>query len=623
MRVLTVVLLSTGITLPADAQGDLLKWMDAIAQKQLDRRAAAMAEIRTPMQARERQKFVREKVLELIGGIPEYSGPLHARITGRINQPGFVIEKILWQSMPGLYVTANLYRPDKPGRLPAVLLPLGHWDYGKPAVQLIAGNLALKGFVVLTYDPLGQGERLQAYDRRIGASLLGGSTEQHFVAGAKDVLIGKSFARDRIFDAKRALDYLETRAEVDKERIGVTGCSGGGTVTTYIAALDPRIKVAAPACYITSFRELFRGPVGDSEQSIPGFISSGLDLVDYIESFAPKPWLIGSTEQDFFPLAGARSAYEEAQQWYKAMFGYQDRVKWVVGPGGHGTPLVVREAIYEWMIRWLNNGEGSAKEQDVPPLPEFKLWVTGTGQVSDLPTSRDIYDVIRETFKKEKTQGSRQELSKALAQWMADPEGAGPFGVAPEIRAANAPGKRPAVLLVGTRNIPTPQDQGNVVAKLLPRGLPAPYDPAHAFAGDWIMNTRAWLIGANLPGLRAHDIVNAVTALASRDDVDANNIRAEARGIAGIWLLMAAAADPRIKSVTVHSVPYSLRAALEEELARDLHDVAIPGFALKWDLSDLVDLIKPRKVTWVDPTDWMRHVKQLPGAYQYSPPVEN
>jgi hypothetical protein len=622
MRVLTAWLLSTGISLAADAQSDLLKWMDAIAQKQLDRRAATMAQIRTPAQARERQKFVRQKVLELIGGIPEYSGPLHARTTGRINQPGFVIEKILWQSLPGLYVTANLYRPDKPGRLPAVLLPLGHWDYGKPAVQLIAGNLALKGFVVLTYDPLGQGERVQAYDRRIGASLLGGSTEQHFVAGAKDVLIGKSFARDRIFDAKRALDYLETRVEVDKERIGVTGCSGGGTVTTYIAALDPRVKVAAPTCYITSFRELFRGPVGDSEQSIPGFISSGLDLVDYIESFAPKPWLIGSTEQDFFPLAGARSAYEEAQGWYKSMFSYQDRVKWVLGPGGHGTPQVVREGIYEWMIRWLNNGEGSAKEQDVPLLPEFKLWVTGTGQVSDIPGSRDIYDVIREWFKKEKTQGSGQELSKALARWMAEPEGAGPLEIAPKITPATVPGKRPAVLLVGTRNIPAPQEKDNVVAMLLPRGLPAPYDPAHAFAGDWIMNTRAWLIGANLPGLRARDIVNAVTALASRDDVDVSDIRAEARGIAGIWLLMAAAADPRIKSVTVHSAPYSLRAALEEELARDLHDVAIPGFALKWDLSDLVELIKPRKVTWVDPTDWMRHVKQLPGAYKYLAPVE-
>ena len=220
-------------------------------------------------------------------------------------------------------------------------------------------------------------------------------------------------------------------------------------------------------------------------------------------------------------------------------------------------------------------------------------------------------------------------MSKALTQWMADPEGVAPFGIAPDIRPAAAPGKRPAVLLVDSRSFPTLQDkakklaaEGNVVSVLLPRGLPAPYDPAHAFAGDWIMNTRAWLIGANLPGLRAHDIVDAVTALAARDDVDGGNIRAEARGIAGIWLLMAAAADPRIKSVTLNLVPYSLRAALEEELARDLHDAAIPGFALKWDLSDLVELIKPRKVTWVDPTDWMRNVKQLAGDYQYSPTAE-
>jgi hypothetical protein len=129
---------------------------------------------------------------------------------------------------------------------------------------------------------------------------------------------------------------------------------------------------------------------------------------------------------------------------------------------------------------------------------------------------------------------------------------------------------------------------------LFPRGLPAPNNPG--FAGDWIMNSRAWLIGANLPGLRAHDIVNAVSTLARRDDVDASDIRAEARGIAGIWLLLAAATDPRIKAVTVYSVPYSLRAALEEELARDLHDAAIPGFVLRWDLSAQSDLGRPNRL---------------------------
>ncbi len=448
MRVLAAFLLSCCVSLAADAQADLLRWMDDIAQKQLAKRTETVAKIQTKEDAVKRQAFVRAKVLELIGGIPDYSGPLRAVTTGHVNQPGFVIDKILFESLPGLFVTANLYRPDKPGRFPAVLLPLGHWEYGKPAVQVIAGNLALKGFVVLTYDPIGQGERQQAYDRRIEASLLGGSTEQHFQAGAKDILIGRSFARDRIFDGVRALDYLVTRSDVDKDRIGVTGCSGGGTLSTYIAALDPRVKVAAPTCYITSFRDLFRGAVGDSEQSIPGFISSGLDQADYVESFAPKPWLIGLTEEDFFPIAGSKMAYEEARGWYK-MFGAEDRLKWVVGPGGHGTPVVVREAIYDWMIRWLNNGEGSSKEQDVPLLPEFKLWVTQTGQVSDLSGSRDICNVIRERFEKEKTQGTKEDLSKALLQWMADPEGAAPFGaVTREVITPQSGGKHAAVLLV-------------------------------------------------------------------------------------------------------------------------------------------------------------------------------
>ena len=204
-----------------------------------------------------------------------------------------------------------------------------------------------------------------------------------------------------------------TRPEVDAERIGATGCSGGGTLTTYISVLDPRIKVAAPTCYITSFRELFRGAVGDSEQSIPGFISSGLDQVDYVESFAPKPWFIGATENDFFPLAGTKMAYTEAQRWYK-MFGAEDHVNLIVGPGGHGTPLVVREGIYEWMIRWLNNGEGSAKEQDVPLLPEFKLWVTETGRWPTCTAAARSMTSSASVSKRRKRTEVKRNLSRVL-----------------------------------------------------------------------------------------------------------------------------------------------------------------------------------------------------------------
>ena len=130
-------------------------------------------------------------------------------------------------------------------------------------------------------------------------------------------------------------------------------------MTTYISALDPRINVAAPACYINTWRQLFTGPTGDSEQSFPDFLASGLDVMDYIEMFAPKPWLMANTVDDFFPIEGARYAYEEARRWY-GIFGAEDKLDWAVGPGGHGTPLEIREAIYGWFIRWLQDGRGDA-----------------------------------------------------------------------------------------------------------------------------------------------------------------------------------------------------------------------------------------------------------------------
>ena len=110
--------------------------------------------------------------------------------------------------------------------------------------------------------------------------------------------MGQSVARYFIHDGMRGIDYLVSRSDVDPDRIGAMGCSGGGTQTTYIAALDERVKAAAVACYMNSFQTLFTGSIGDSEQSLPGFLAAGLDQTDYVELFAPKPWLIASTEGD-------------------------------------------------------------------------------------------------------------------------------------------------------------------------------------------------------------------------------------------------------------------------------------------------------------------------------------
>ena len=612
---------------PLWADDQFLKWMDNIAQEQLSKREAAVAGIQTVGDAQARQRAVRTKILDLIGGLPEYAGPLNAQITGQIEMPRYIIEKVIFESLPKIFITANVYRPKEPGRYPGVLMPLGHWDEGKPAVQEIAANLAMKGFVALAYDPLGQGERRQSYDPRLRASLAGGSVEQHLMAGGQSVLMGASFARYRIWDAKRALDYLVSRADVDTARIGCTGCSGGGTLTTYISALDPRIKVSAPSCYINTFRLLFSGPTGDSEQTIPGFLAAGLDVADYIEMFAPKPYLIVSTVGDFFPLEGARHAYEEARSWYR-LYKAEDKVQWAIGPGGHGTPREVRERIYEWMIRWLKDGHGDSREEPFQPLPDFKLFSTEAGQAP----GRDIYEAIGDEFRRRQSTGTQEQMLAELRKWSPLAQHKAPAArilseselvdiktqqlaievepgleIAASLAIPLARGRKRAVLVVNgdTNTAAMLARRGAVALSLTPRSTT---NAAGGLAGDWVTDTRAWLIGLNLPGMRAADIIRGVDLLAARPDVNAAAISAAAHDVAGVWLLMAAALDPRIGRLWLHRTPHSLRAALDGPLNRNLHDALIPGFALKWDLADLKQALGSRTVIWTDPTDWMGKV---------------
>ena len=248
MKLTTTLLLHvTFLSLPlfaaqgpdADLEHDpLLRWMNQLAQQELQARENAIAQIHTVADAERRKQLVRANIMEILGGLPDYNGPLNARITGQIQAESYTIEKVIFESMPGFFVTANLYRPNPPGRYPAILFQSGHTQEGKPEPQRAAANLALKGFVVLCFDPLGQGEREQTYDPQLKGLLAGWSVNEHMHAGAQSILVGKSVARFFIWDAKRALDYLVSRPEVDATRLGAAGCSGGGALTTFIGALE-------------------------------------------------------------------------------------------------------------------------------------------------------------------------------------------------------------------------------------------------------------------------------------------------------------------------------------------------------------------------------------------------
>ncbi|HXB69790.1 MAG TPA: acetylxylan esterase [Candidatus Acidoferrales bacterium] len=640
-------------------QDPLLRWMDQFAQQQLQRREDAIARIHNVADAERRKQSVRQKLLSLIGGLPDYSGPLNPSITGQIQTEKYTIEKVIFQSLPGFYVTANLYRPsqlgNQAGRYPGVLLQAGHTQEGKPEGQRLAANLALKGFVVLAFDPVGQGEREQTYDGRVDRPLAGWSVPEHIQAGAQSMLIGESVARYFIWDAKRAIDYLVSRPEVDPAHLGAVGCSGGGALTAFIGALDARIKAVAPACYINSYRLLYAGPDPDSEMSPPNLLGSGLDMADYVELSAPVPWLILATDGDYFTPAGARLVYDEARRWF-GIYGAEDKVRLFIGSGPHGTPLETREAIYDWMIRWLKDGQGDSHEQPVKIYTSRELLVTLTGHVDDEPGSRKLYQLILDGFRARRRQGTIPELAAELRRLTIPSD-----GTAPEVRVldeSNGPeGRRqhvrfesesgveisgklyvphlsqpglsqssPAVLLVSDKMsnsaIPSMASlaeriarTGRVVLELEPRDSPG--EGERPFVGNWLTNARADQIGRSLPAMRAHDIVRGVDLLAARKDVDPAAIRAAARGVRGIWLLLAAAADNRIGKVWLDRTPYSLRAALEHAMNTDLFDAVIPSFALHWDLDDLAKAMGNRSVLWTDPSNWMG--RPAPGGppFQY------
>lgn len=629
-------------------QDPFLRWMDQIAQQQLRRRESAIAEIRTVAAAERRKQSVREKLLTIMGGLPDYKGPLNPRITGRIQNESFTIEKVIYESLPEFFVTANLYRPNKPGRYPGILLQSGHVQEGKPESQRLAANLALKGFVVLAFDPIGQGEREQAFDRQLDGSVAGWGSMEHMQAGAQSLLIGEGVARYFIWDAMRSLDYLTSRPDVDAARIGAVGCSGGGALTTYIGALDPRVKAVASACSTNSFRVMFARPVpkGEfhAEMGLPGFLSQGLDTADFVELAAPTPWIILATEGDFFTPDGAKLVYEEARHWY-GLYGAADKVRFFVGPGPHGMPLETRETIYEWMIRWLKDGQGDFHEQPVHLYANLELLVTPSGHVEDEPGSRKIYQLILDDFRAKKRQGTGPELLAELRSLKIPSEGSPPevkvleeanvqdvrrlhikFESEPGVEIEGklyippSPGRKPAVLLVADRTTASFAERiaksGRVVLELEPRDSPWGNDN-RPFIGNWMANTRADHIGRNLPAMRAHDILRGVDLLAARSDVDPASLRAAARGVKGIWLLLAAAIDPRIGKVWLDRTPYSLRAALETTMNTGLLDAVIPGFALHWDLEDLTKAMGNRPVMWTDPTNWMGRTVAVGPSYRY------
>ena len=655
----------------AEAQEDLLvlsrwmQWSDAPnmlyhhltgqALWQLEDRASMVAALKTEGQWLRRQAEVREALMRIVGPFPEKT-PLNPRMVGVLEKDGYRVEKLIYESMPNFYVIACLFIPDGlEGKAPAVLYLCGHTAEGfrSAAYQSAAINLVKKGFVVLTFDPISQGERLQYFDPEKGESRIGGCTKEHSYVGAQCFISGKSFARYRIWDGIRSIDYLTTRAEVDPERIGVTGRSGGGTLSSYIAAFDERVLAAAPECYICGFRRLLEsiGPQ-DAEQNFYHGIASGIDHADLLEVRAPKPALMITTTRDFFSIQGARETYEEVKMAYKAL-GAEGNVGMVEDDAPHQSTRKNREAMYAFFQKHLNL-PGDPADQEVELFTHEELKVTETGQVATSLGGETAFSINRAETQTllDKLESARGDLNAHLPsvksaamklsgyvkpdrapeavftgryqrdgysveKYMLQGEGDYVFPILVMVPGEGE--KHPAIIYVRPDGKAAGAAESGEMEWFVRKGFavlapdmigigetgPGKFK-GDAYIGDVSYNVwfDAILIARSIVGVRAGDIVRIARYLESREDIDYKDISILARGEMCPVALHAAVFDESIGKVALIEplVSYS-SIVMNEYYEPQLIHGTVAGALTAYDLPDIAACLAPRKLLMVNVTD--------------------
>ncbi|MHC4424987.1 MAG: alpha/beta hydrolase family protein [Planctomycetota bacterium] len=379
------------------APGDMMShYLRGLAEVQFENWSNRYEQRTTPEQIAEYQSRLRERFIEALGGLPERT-PLNPKITGTISRDGYRVEKVIFESQPKHYVSAVLFLPDpakhKPP-YPGVLVPCGHSANGKAyeSYQTMGALLALSGMAGLVFDPIDQGERGQLLSQ--WPKLAG--TRAHTMLGVGSILLGRNTAMFEVWDGMRAIDYLQSRPEVDPKRIGCTGNSGGGTQTSHLMSLDERIIAAAPSCYITSLERLLKtiGPQ-DAEQNIHGQLAFGMDHADYLMMRAPTPILICAATKDFFDIGGTWYSFRYAKRLYSRL-GFAERIDLLENDAKHNYNQLQRQGVVRWMARWLLKKDEPITEPDIKLLSEEEIRCAPGGQVMLLDGARSTYDLNRD-----------------------------------------------------------------------------------------------------------------------------------------------------------------------------------------------------------------------------------
>ena len=584
-------------------------WLEAQCIAALDRRVEAYEKLETPEQLKTWQTDRREFFVRNIGGFPGRT-PLNPVITGSAKFDGYSIEKLYFESQPGFFVSATMYLPEGKGPFPGVLHIPGHSTNGKARdlYQRAAIVIAKGGCAVLSYDPVGQGERHHFYDdtHEQGMPKVGATTHEHQLFNQGAILLGSNTARLMIWDATRAIDYLQSRADIIADKIGCTGISGGGTNTSYIMALDDRIVAAAPGCYLCGFRSLInrQGPQ-DAEQNIHGQIAFGMDHGDYVMMRAPQATLVMVATKDYFDIEGAWRLFRRSKRFYSRM-GFPERCDIVEAPTEHGFPTEMRVASANWMRRWLLNDDTPVTEQDFPILPDEELYSTPTGRVLDLPGAKSAFELHADwakSFAATRAENAKPENREALRETIFELTGARKTDQLPKpefelLGTADTSFARvekfvltpetgielPALLFTSKQNVAVKNvvihlnadgkhldaAPGGVIAGLLQNpgsavlavdlrgygetGTPSTSTGFDSLIGeDWRETSLAMLLAKSYVGMRVDDIVQSARFARSHFDSANLNIELSASGYATVAVQHAAFLHPDLIAKTTLS----------------------------------------------------------------------
>ena len=619
-------------------------YLRQLARRAYQARNAALAAIATPDAARRRQAWARATFWKLTGGMPERTS-LNARTVGQFERDGYRVEKVLYQSLPELYVPANVYIPTnaKPP-FPGVLFQMGHTLNGKAydSYQYCCQGLARLGFLVVAFDPMGQGERVYYPDAANRRTRLASSDDEHTTPGKQMLLTGDSATRMQAWDAVRSLDYLASHPLADPKRLASTGQSGGGTQTMHLIAADDRLAAAVVCSGNTENVACANfnppGSTDDAEQDFVYSGAEGFDRWDTLYPFAPKPLLITVSDHD--PAGTYSSNYisngwEEFQKLrrFYGVLGKPDLVSWSDTPLPHGLSYDSRLQVYNFFRRHLQGQTKPLEEEPkVEMEPDETLWVTEGGNVKSLhgstpfranqarrpaPSAMPLDRLLRLERPPADAHVTVQRRVPSRGIWIeaVEVQSAGPVWLPAWLyRPRTDPGDKPLVIALDPAGHNTRWREGELYQELARKGYTVlatdvrgtgdltpeyPRGAAGHARSHQDEENYSWgslILGRPLVGQRTADILAWVNALSRHAPVARKKLVLAASSRLTLPALFAAALEPRISQLYLSGGLVSYRSIVETEEFSTPFAGFVPDVLLHTDLPEIAASIAPRRV---------------------------